>query len=30
LANFIENDLDLKEKLEEFEGTFESNEVEEL
>ncbi len=30
LANFIENDLNLKEELEEFEGTFERDEVVEL
>jgi hypothetical protein len=30
LADFIENDLNLEEELEEFEGAFESNKVVEL
>jgi hypothetical protein len=30
LADFIESDLNLKEKLEEFEGAFERDEVVEL
>jgi hypothetical protein len=30
LADFIESDLNLEEKLEEFEGAFEGNEVVEL
>ncbi len=30
LVDVIENDLDLEEELEEFEGAFESNEVVEL
>jgi hypothetical protein len=30
LANFIESDLNLEEKLEEFEGAFERDEVVEL
>jgi hypothetical protein len=30
LANFIENDLNLEEKFEEFEGAFERDEIMEL